>query len=820
MNEHNVTEELKELMSHMINSVATEFTTPQILTEHLLISILDCTKCHAYMILDNFLMSSNIEHLKNIYINFFNNKIISGIEPSKIFNEELENIIKGAEFEQNKCKSLLMGSEHILLSMLNPLNSHTNIIEVFKNIGIDYDIVFSKCSNILIEKPNKKNLKIHSLLSMKNDKNIKMINTKTDYISQYTVNINKLVQEGKIDPLIGRQKEIDNIIKVLARRKKNNAILVGQSGCGKTQIIYGIASLIEQKQVPEILQNKEIVKLDIIALVSGTHFRGMFEERVNGLFDALKHSPKYILFIDDMQNVLKSSSKDKDTDISSMIMNVLSEGDIRVIGTTNFKEYKNSIESNPSISSKLQKIIIDAPSKEETLDILNSIKGYYEDFHNVKYSDEALTKTIQLATRYITTRTLPDSAIDILDLSGAQTCLINKYPPHIVQMHERLQILEKEQEENLNNGNFEILDTIETEMNDIKKEINNFKRYYESHKKEFTIEITVDDITKAVSDITNIPINKLNVDEKHKLAEINQVLKKDIIGQDEAIDDICRIIKRNKVGLGNKNKTQGNVLLLGPSGVGKTLLAKKIAEEIFGSENDLVRIDMSEYSEKHSVAKLTGAAPGYVGYENGGQLTEAIKNKQHCVLLLDEIEKADPEVYNLFLQLFDEGRLTDSSGQVVNFKNVIVLMTSNIGAKQAADLGKSAGFVTQTAELKKSIIQKQLKQTFTPEFLNRIDKIVFFNHLNEDNLKEIVKLEINKLNERLLELNYQLNYDNNVVDFIYNLTINEKEYGARPIIRLIQNYIEDQITDLLLHNDYNKNYIFKVYIENGKLQIK
>ena len=518
--------------------------------------------------------------------------------------------------------------------------------------------------------------------------------------------------------------------------------------------------------------------------------------------------------------LLKNSSKEKDTDISSMIGNILTEGDIRVIGTTTFKEYRNSVESNSSICRKLQKIVIEPTTKKETVEILLNNKKYYEDYHNVNYSNEVIEKIVDFAERYVTDRSLPDSAIDILDLSGANTCLIDRYPKRISELKKRLSEIDYEKTIRLNKGDFESVDVLDKETNSIKKEISDFNRDYESNIEKYKIDITIDDVAKAVSDMTNIPTNKLNTNEKAKLANIENLLKKYIVGQDEAIDNICKIVKRNKVGLGNKNKTQGNVLLLGPSGVGKTLIAKKLAEEIFGSERELVRIDMSEYSEKHSVAKLTGAAPGYIGYENGGQLTEAIKNKQHCVLLLDEIEKADQEVYNLFLQLFDEGRLTDSSGQVVNFKNVIVLMTSNIGAKQAAEMGKGIGFVSNEGELKKSIIEKQLKQTFTPEFINRIDQIVYFNSLTDDNLKNIVRLELNKFIERLNELGFTMQYDDETVNVIYELAKKEKEYGARPIIRLIQNNIEDAVTDLMLKNEYENNYVFKTHVDNGRICIE
>jgi ATP-dependent Clp protease ATP-binding subunit ClpC len=638
-----------------------------------------------------------------------------------------------------------------------------------------------------------------------------------EYTRKYTTNINELAREGKLDTLIGRKNELNQIIKVLARRKKNNVILVGNGGVGKTTIVNGLAQLIESGNVPTILEGKQIVSINIMALVSGTHFRGMFEERIKGLFDELKSNKKYILFIDDMQTVLKSSNKDKDTDISNMISDILTEGDVRVIGTISFKEYRNAIESNPAISNKLQRIIIEPSTVKESIDILNGSKKYYEDFHNVEYTEEAITKCVELSERYITDRSLPDSAFDVLDLAGAYTSLESKNTEEFNSLKKRLNEIEKEKDEILNNGEFEKIDAITIEENDIKKRISDLKRKQASKDK---IKIDANRIAETVSEITSVPISKLSNNEKEKISHIDETLKKSVIGQDEAVESLCRVIKRNKVGLGDKTKTMANILMAGPSGSGKTLIAKKLAEEIFGDEKALVRIDMSEYSEKNSVAKLTGAAPGYIGYDNGGQLTEAIKHKQHCVLLLDEIEKADQEVYNIFLQLFDEGRLTDSSGQIVNFKNVIVLMTSNIGAKQAAEFGAGVGFVTDEVTNKKTIIEKQLRQKFTPEFLNRIDKIVYFNTLTDENLRDIVKLEINKFGKRLKEINYNINYDENVVSYIHEQAIKQKEYGARPIIRLIQNNLEDTITDLLLEHDYEPDYTFSVTCENNHIGIK
>ena len=820
--------DLKKILSYMVDVLSKEFPTEVFSVEYLIVSILDNSKSHAYTLLDNCLMTSNLEELKNIYVNWLkinkSDKNLTVKKDNVDFDEELDRILTNSEKERENLKSILVGSEHVLLSMLNPDNKCEKIQEVFKNMGITYNFIIDKCSESSNkEKTNnapKKIMKKPSMLPLKSEINQQGISSSNEYISKYTINLNQLAKEGKIDELVGRKKEIEKIIKIMARRKKNNVVLVGKGGCGNTAIVNGIADMIVKDEVPQILKNKEVVMLDVMTLVSGTHFRGMFEERVNGLFNELKNSKNHILFIDDIQQILRSGSKEKDTDLSSWIGDILANGEVSVIATTTFKDYRNTIEINTSISRKLQKVVIEPTSIQETIEIIEKTKHYYEDFHNVTYDSDVVKKTVELSQRYITDRSLPDSAIDVIDLSGAYTCLIDREPQQISKMRKRLIEINKERSERLNKGDFEFIDSLNKEENFLKKNISDFNREVEKDKTKYSINITLDNIATSISDMTNIPINKLTLNEKEKIANIENVLKESVVGQDEAIEAVSRIIKRNKVGLGDKNKTLGNLLLLGPSGSGKTLIAKKLAEEIFGSDKALVRIDMSEYSEKNSVAKLTGAAPGYVGFENGGQLTEAIKNKQHCVLLLDEIEKADKEVYNLFLQLFDEGRLTDSAGQMVNFKNVIVLMTSNIGAKQASEMGKGLGFVTDESSNKKSIIEKSLKQTFTPEFINRIDQIVYFNSLSEDNLKEIVKLEINKFIKRLNELNYNLTYTEEVVEHLHSFAIKQKEYGARPIIRLIQDKIEDQITDLMLKNEYEENYTFVATYENEGIVIK
>lgn len=575
--------ELENVLSYMVDILVNEFPTDIFTPEYLIVSILDTKNCHANLILDNCLMSNNLEELKEIYVSTLEKHIKPNVIIEKDanlfkFDLELNKIMERAVREMEKTNSNKVGSEHVLLSILNPANS-ISIEKVLKTVGLNYSFILNKCTERKEEQQQaveqgiipmrKANPMLKpNFVPLKSEVNMTAIAGKTTFIDQFTFDVNKMVEEGKLDEFVGRQKEINEIIKVLARRKKNNAIIVGVGGTGKTSLVYGLAELIVKNKVPPILEGKKIVMLNVMALVSGTNLRGMFEERVKGLFDELQASNDYILFLDDMHSVLKSGSRDKDTDLSSMIGNILSDGNVRVIGTTTFKEYRNSIESNTQISRKLQKIVIEPATTKETIQILQNNKKYYEEFHNVLYSDDIIKRIVEYSERYITDRSLPDSAIDVMDLSGAEASLLIKEPVEISNKKKLLFTIKSEKETAMNNGDFEKLDELAKKENEINGDIMEYKRSLKSNKKSKTL-IDMNIISTTISEITGVPVSRLSSNEKEKIAHIDDILKESVIGQDEAVDAICKVIKRNKIGLGDKTKTMANILMAGPTGSGK-----------------------------------------------------------------------------------------------------------------------------------------------------------------------------------------------------------------------------------------------------------
>ena len=809
--------EYKDILAYMLDILGNEFPTAEFTPEYIMLAILDNPRCHANLVMDNILMTDTLDYLRNYYAQVIREEPKKPILNKDVkFDKELSDIINRAEDEAELLNSTKLGSEHILLSIINPAN-HFKVGEKLISFGLAYDSICSNCRDF-VEETEQKSPKVKKVdnsyisnnhqdtkIPLKSEINSKVFvqNGNTPFINKYTINLHEEIANGKYDKLIGREDVLDNVIKVLSRRRKNNVILVGKPGTGKTSIGYRLAEMIDCGSVPDNLEGKQVVMLDVMALLSGTHLRGMFEERVDGLFKELKNNSNYILFIDDMQNIVRNTGKDKDGDLSDVISKILTEGNVRVVGTISFKDYRNGIENNSVLSTKLQKIIVEPSTKEETFKILKSNKSYYENFHHVKFDDECLLKAVKLAKRYITNNNLPDSAIDVIDLTGASISLNNKQSTSMKTLKEKLNSFDGEKKKAMNSGNFEKLDEIAKKESQLLKKISDMKKKIDNDESTW-IHATEDDIADTVSAITTIPVSKLSISNKTTILHIDEILKKDVIGQDEAINEIAKAIKRSRAGFSDNNKCT-SLMMIGTTGVGKTLIAKKLAENVFGDEKALIRFDMSEYQDKTSVNKLLGSSAGYVGYENGGLLTEAVKNKPYCVLLFDEIEKADESIYNVFLQLFDEGRLTDNNGTTVNFKNVIVIMTSNIGAKQASEMGNGVGFQSNVEENKKSIIEKSLKNKFNPEFLNRIDNIIHFNALTDDNIKVITRLELDKLRNRVKENGVNLTFGSDVIDYVFKKAIQEKEYGARPIMRIIQDNISDRVVDLVLESENKQN---------------
>ena len=824
--------EYKDILAYMLDILGNEFPTAEFTPEYIMLAILDNPRCHANLVMDNILMTDTLDYLRNYYAQVIREEPKKPILNKDVkFDKELSDIINRAEDEAEFLNSTKLGSEHILLSIINPAN-HFKVGEKLISFGLAYDSICSNCRDF-VEETEQKSPKVKKVdnsyisnnhqdakIPLKSEINSKVFvqNGNTPFINKYTINLHEEIANGKYDKLIGREDILDNVIKVLSRRRKNNVILVGKPGTGKTSIGYRLAEMIDCGSVPDNLEGKQVVMLDVMALLSGTHLRGMFEERVDGLFKELKNNSNYILFIDDMQNIVRNTGKDKDGDLSDVISKILTEGNVRVVGTISFKDYRNGIENNSVLSTKLQKIIVEPSTKEETFKILKSNKSYYENFHHVKFDDECLLKAVKLAKRYITNNNLPDSAIDVIDLTGASISLNNKQSTSMKTLKEKLNSFDGEKKKAMNSGNFEKLDEIAKKESQLLKKISDMKKKIDNDESTW-IHATEDDIADTVSAITTIPVSKLSISNKTTILHIDEILKKDVIGQDEAINEIAKAIKRSRAGFSDNNKCT-SLMMIGTTGVGKTLIAKKLAENVFGDEKALIRFDMSEYQDKTSVNKLLGSSAGYVGYENGGLLTEAVKNKPYCVLLFDEIEKADESIYNVFLQLFDEGRLTDNNGTTVNFKNVIVIMTSNIGAKQASEMGNGVGFQSNVEENKKSIIEKSLKNKFNPEFLNRIDNIIHFNALTDDNIKVITRLELDKLRNRVKENGVNLTFGSDVIDYVFKKAIQEKEYGARPIMRIIQDNISDRVVDLVLESE-NKQNSFDISInKNGEVIVE
>ena len=630
-------------------------------------------------------------------------------------------------------------------------------------------------------------------------------NSRTPVLDNFSRDLIKLASEGRLDPVIGRDDEIKRIAQVLSRRKKNNPIIIGEPGCGKTAIVEGLAMKIFEGDCPQNLCDKRIVSLEMTSIVAGTKYRGQFEERMKVILDELQDNHDIIVFIDEIHTIIGAGKSSGSLDASNIFKPALARGELQCIGATTLDEYRENIEKDGALERRFQKVMVDGASPDETLEILKNLKERYEDHHKVNYSDESLEACVTLADRYVTDREFPDKAIDIMDEVGARAQINVKLPDVIEELRQEATLIKEQKLQVVKSQKYEEAAQLRDKERKIIEKLESEKIKFEREKNEKRKDITEDMVFEVVSHMTKIPLSRLTTDDKESLLDLETNLNSSVIGQEVAVKTISKAIRRNRVGIKDPNRPIGSFIFLGSTGIGKTHLAKQLAKEIFGDEEALIRVDMSEYQEKFSMSRLIGSPPGYVGYEKGGQLTEAVKNKPYSVVLFDEIEKANKDIFSLLLQMMDDGHLTDSFGRKINFRNCLIIMTSNLGVKKLQDFGTGLGFDTKSSmsnneEMKKALLQKELKNHFTPEFLNRVDEVVVFNPLRENEVEQIVEIELSKLNRRLDKLGYKISIDPKVKKFLSEVGFDEK-YGARPIKRAIQEKIEDLISEEVLRGN-------------------
>ncbi len=749
-------------------------------------------------------------------------------------NKQAEKVLKLTFLEAKVLKNEEISPEHLLLSILKHKdNIASKLLEQF---DVDYEAYKTELeyvsqeqefsnSDFFSQSASDPDLPLEEEGSSTKYAKKGNSKSKTPVLDNFGRDITRLAEEDKLDPIIGREQEIERVSQILSRRKKNNPILIGEPGVGKTAIVEGLALRIMQKKVSRTLFNKRIVMLDLAALVAGTKYRGQFEERMKAIMNELEKSRDVILFIDEIHTIVGAGGATGSLDASNIFKPALARGELQCIGASTLDEYRQHIEKDGALDRRFQKVLVDPPTAEEAISILTNIKSKYEEFHNVAYSDEAINACVSFSDRYISDRFLPDKAIDVLDEVGARVHLKNIHvPKHIEDLEKKIEEVKELKNAAVKNQQYEKAADLRDHESRLLRQLDKAKEDWEEESKSKRYPVTEEHIAEVVSMMTGIPVKRVAQSESNRLVHMAEDLRKEIIGQDEAISKVTKAIQRNRVGLKDPKKPIGSFIFLGPTGVGKTELAKALARYLFDTEDALVRIDMSEYMEKFSVSRLIGAPPGYVGYEEGGQLTEKVRRKPYSVILLDEIEKAHPDVYNILLQVLDDGQLTDGLGRKIDFKNSIIIMTSNIGVRQLKDFGQGVGFATKAREEAKedhtkSVIESALKRTFSPEFLNRIDDVVIFNSLDKDEIFSIIDITLRDLFGRMDKMGFSFQLSKAAKEFVAEKGFDPK-YGARPLHRAIQKYLEDPLAEFILHENPEEGSILEAVMNKEKSGIE
>lgn len=764
-------------------------------------------------------------------------EIESDIERSNNFNETSQSlslnsiankIMRLCLLEARMLKKSPADAEHLLLAILK--ENHNMAADVLTRNDVSYDKVaellsiksdfssgeFMDDEDDDDEFPTDRD-RNGSSRSSSATQQAQRSSSDTPVIDNFGVDMTRAAAEGKLDPVIGREKEIERIAQILSRRKKNNPVLIGEPGVGKSAIVEGLALRIVQKKVSRILFDKRVVMLDMASVVAGTKYRGQFEERLRSILNELQKNPNIILFIDELHTIVGAGSAAGSMDAANMLKPALARGEIQCIGATTLDEYRKTIEKDGALERRFQKVIVESPDAGETIHILNNIKDRYEDHHNVRYTDEAIIACVKLSERYITDRCFPDKAIDVMDEAGSRVHLTNIQVPQEIELQEA-RITDAHEQKNLavKNQDYELAANYRDQERQLENELAEMKRNWEAGIKEQRETVDEEQIAEVVSMISGIPVQRMVQSEGIRIKGMREALNSTVIAQETAISKLVKAIQRNRLGLKDPNRPIGTFMFLGPTGVGKTLLAKELARQMFGSTDALIRVDMSEFMEKHTVSRLVGAPPGYVGYEEGGQLTERVRRRPYSIILLDEIEKAHADVFNLLLQVTDEGRLTDGNGRLIDFRNTVIIMTSNVGSRQLKDFGRGVGFSTgmkwDDKEHSRSVIQKALNKTFSPEFLNRIDEIVTFDTLDNKALRIIADLEVNKLIQRLANIGIEVTVDEQARDYISHKGY-DPQYGARPLKRAVQTYLEDELSEMLIEDELTSDEFILVSLD-------